>query len=167
MKFRHRIPPEIAAAIELGSGEKPLAWASDDAGRYVVATHQSLILQRRPPVYERIGWEEIDQASYEDGVLNLTLVPDPSGAAARLRIRVGDDVELPIAVRDRVTASIVVNQHVRLRGRKGVRIVARRRAGEADLRWGFVFDSGLEPQDQLRERAEALVEQVRQESGLG
>ena len=147
-------------------GDRPLAWATDEAGRHIVATEQSLILQRNPPAYEHIGWESIDRVSYADGVMSLTLVPDPAGPAASLRVPVGDARELPVAVRDRVTASIVVNQHLPLQGRKGLRVVARRRAGETDLRWGFVFDPGLEVDDHLLSRAGGLVEQVRKESGL-
>lgn len=160
------MPGEIAAVVELSPGDRALAWATDDAGRHIVATEQALILQRNPPAYESIGWEAIDQASYADGVMSLTLVPEFDGTANRLRVPIGDALDLPIAVRDRVTASIVVNQHVPLNGRKGLRVVARRRTGEPELRWGYVLDTGVEDDEHLRSRAAGLVEQVRRESGL-
>ena len=166
MKIRRRIPSEIATAVGIERADRALAWTTDGNGRYIVATEGSLILQRNPPSYERIGWEAIDQASYADGVLSLTLLPQGDDAPAHLRIPVGDEPELPIAVRDRVTASIVLNQHVPLQGRRGVRVVARRRSGDRDLRWGYVFDSDLDADAVLRAQAARLVEQVRSESGL-
>lgn len=152
--------------VEIERGERALAWTTDGDGRYIVATERSLILQRNPPGYERIGWETIDQASYAAGVLSLTLLPQGDDPPAHLRVPVGDEPELPIAVRDRVTASIVLNQHFPLQGRRGVRVVARRRSGDSDLRWGYVFDSDLVVDAELREQASRLVEQVRSESGL-
>ena len=131
-----------------------------------MATQQALVLQRNPPTYERIGWESIERASYAEGVLAVALVPDTNGTVARLRIPIGDALDLPVVVRDRVTASIVINQHMALQGRKGVRVVARRAADGSALRWGYVFDAGLVADDHLRAQAEQVLEQVRQESGL-
>jgi hypothetical protein len=167
VKLPRRIPDEISSAVALDRGERALAWTTDDQGRHIVATDRGLVLQRRPPAYDRIDWELIDQASYDDGVISLTLVPDGDGAVTHLRVPVGDAPELPIAVRDRVTASIVVNQHVPLEGRKGVRVVARRGSVNEELRWGYVPDSGLVLDDVLQARARELVDEVRAESGLG
>jgi len=166
VKWRRGIPTEIGAAVDLDRGERPLAWTTDTAGRHIVATDHDLILQRNPPVYERIGWESIDQASYADGVLTLILVPTEGKPPARLRIPVGDDTKLAVVIRDRVTSSIVVNQHMVLEGNRGVRVVARRRFGESTLRWGYVADSGLTVDQTLRDAADDLVEQVQRESGL-
>ena len=166
VKWRRRIPAEIGAAVELDRGERSLAWTTDMAGRHIVATDHDLILQRNPPVYERIGWESIDQASYADGELSLTLVPTNDEPAARLRIPVGDDTRLAVVIRDRVTSSIVVNQHMMLEGRRGLRVVARRRFGDPRLRWGYVADSGTTLDQTLRAAADDLVEQVQRESGL-
>jgi len=166
VRWRRGIPTEIGAAVDLDRGERPLAWTTDSAGRHIVATDRDLILQRNPPVYERIGWESIDQASYADGVLSLTLVPSNDEPAARLRIPVGDDTKLAVVIRDRVTSSIVVNQHMMLQGNKGLRVVARRRFGDPRLRWGYVADSGMTVDQTFRDAADDLVEQVQRESGL-
>ncbi len=166
MKWRRGIPTEICAAVGLDRGERALAWTTDIAGRHIVATDRDLILQRNPPGYERIGWESIDQASYANEVLSLTLVPADGDPSARLRIPVGDDTKLAVVIRDRVTSSIVVNQHMVVEGNKGLRIVARRRFGDSTLRWGYVADSGMTVDQTFRAAADDLVEQVQRESGL-
>ena len=166
MKWRRGIPTEIGAAVRLDRGERPLAWTTDIAGRHIVATDHDLILQRNPPAYERIGWESIDQASYSDGVLSLTLVSTSGEPPARLRIPVGDDTKLAVVIRDRVTSSIVVNQHMVLEGGGALRVVARRRFGDPTLRWGYVADSGTTLDQTFRDAADDLVEQVQRESGL-
>ena len=168
VQWRKKLPADATSAVALKRGERVLGWVIDDADRYIVATEFDLILQRRPPAYERIGWESIDRVSYADGVLTITLVPDHVGAdGVMLRIPAGDDPQLAIVVRDRVTSSIVLNEHVRLDGRKGIHVVARRRAGDDALRWGYVVDQGLPVDDDLKQRAEGLVKKIRLESGLG
>ena len=86
-------------------------------------------------------------------------------ATTRLTIPAGSDIELPIVVRDRVTASIAVNEHVPLQGEHGVRVVARRRAGESSLRWGYRTDPQLARTPELQVEAAEAVQLVR--NGLG
>ena len=104
----------------IGRRERVLGWAVDEGGRHVAATESDLLLQRRPPEYERIGWEAIDGVTYSEGVMTVTLVPsEVGGTRAKLRIRLADSAQLPIVVRDRVTSSIVVNEHITIDGRQG------------------------------------------------
>ncbi|HVQ88417.1 MAG TPA: hypothetical protein VMT88_09565 [Actinomycetes bacterium] len=166
MKWLSRIPSEIADAVALTRDERPLAWTTDAGGRHIVATEGDLILQRNPPAYDRIGWEAIDKASYADGMLSISLVPDGEGRVGRLQIPVGDDTKMAVVIRDRVTSSIVLNQHIALDGKHGLRVVARRRAGDEELRWGYVFDEGFVPSTATQASIDDLVEQVRLESGL-
>ena len=166
MKWLHRLPAEIASAVELNADERPLAWTTDSAGRHIVATESDLILQRTPPRYARIGWESIDRATYDGGQLWLTLVPDRDENAAQLQIPLGDETKLAVVIRDRVTSSIVLNQHVAIDNQKGLRVVARRRAGDPILRWGYVIDDGVELTKELQQHANNLLEQVRVESGM-
>ena len=163
-----RIPDEDLRAIGLNPRERILAWTTDPEGRYLVATESDLILQRRPPDYARIGWEQIEQASFKDGSL-IVDVADGSDldAITRLTIPAGTHIELPIVVRDRVTASIAVNEHVPLQGNDGVRVVARRRAGEGSLRWGYRTDPQLARTPELEAEAEQAVKRVREGLGVG
>jgi len=166
MRLRHRLPREIADAVPLARGEKVLAWATDDAGRHIVATDLGLVLQRHPPGYERLNWDAIERASLDEGVLALRLVSANGGAGESLAIPLGDQRDLAVALRDRLTASIVLNQHFPLRGRRGVRIVARRSPETGDLSWSWLLDTGLDPDDDLTTEAQDILERVRRESGI-
>ena len=159
------LPDEVKAALGLVPGERVLAVGTDPEGRYLVATDRDLLLQRRPPEYHRIGWETVDKATFDDGTLRL-LGRDAAGDTFRLRIPLEQPGELPEVVRDRVTSSIVLSQHVALQGEDGVRVTARRRPGEPDLRWGYRLDDGLVDAPPMRSLAEQALLAVRRDSGL-
>lgn len=139
-----------------GKGERVLAVAGD-----TVATNAALYLPGADGT-TRLPWERIEQAAWREGVL---VVREAGGA--RHAVRLADPGLVPEAVRERVTAAIVVSTHVRLPG-GGVRIVGRRPpAGNGEPRWAFVFDRGLDPADPgLRAQAEQALEEIRRQTGL-
>ena len=124
MKFRKQsLPESVRDQLKLRPRERILAWADDGSGRAVVASETALHLQRVPPRYSRFGWEQIERVGYEAGVLTITLTPELDSAT--LRVPVGEDRHLPVVIRDRVTASVLVDRHVALLGDDGVRIVGK------------------------------------------
>lgn len=142
--MRWRQPPleaDVRERLDLGPKERILAWVDDGAGRPVVASEAALHVQRVPPEYSRLGWEQIERASYDSGV--LTVVLGPELGTATLRIPVGEGRDLPVVVRDRVTASVVVDRFVALDEAAGVRIVGRRGA-DRKVTWRLDLDPGLE-----------------------
>jgi hypothetical protein len=140
---REQVDEATRDALALEPGERILAVARDPDGRAVVATNQALWLQRLPPAYSRLPWHEIEHASFADDVLTVARSAASADGAGRLRIPLPDVGRLPGVVRERVTASVVFDQHVRLRGREGVRVVARRRPEGDSLAWSYVVDDGL------------------------
>ena len=51
-------------------------------------------------------------------------------------------------VRERVTASVVLQRHVAVTGSRGLRVIARRApSGHGDLVWIYEFDEGVDPDD--------------------
>ena len=62
-------------------------------------------------------------------------------------LKVDDPGRFGQLLRERVDASIVVQRHVPLAGKRGVRIVGRRNPADTDaaVAWNFVLDKGLEP----------------------
>jgi hypothetical protein len=112
-----------------------------------------------------LPWERIGAASWRDDALEVS-VSFPRRTPERLLLRFEEPGRLPEAVRDRVTASIVVNEHVRIDGRLGVRVVGRRRAGQDALVWTLAFDRGLDPDDPwVRGRAEEELARLREMTG--
>ncbi len=49
-------------------------------------------------------------------------------------------------MRERVTASVVLQRHVPLTGRRGLRVIARRAPrGDRPLAWFYEYDEGVDP----------------------
>ena len=71
-------------------------------------------------------------------------------------------------MRDRVTASVVLQRRVVVRDRLGLVVVARRAPnGSGDLTWAYELDAGLDPDDPVvRSAAEAGLRSAAEELGL-
>jgi hypothetical protein len=163
--FRRPKPPaEVTARLE--RHDRLLAWGTLDGGGYAAATRLGL-LYGGPHGYEgRLGWHEIDKVAWADGVMEI--IPDTEVADGvveplpPLRLVFTEPGEMPVVVRDRVTRSIVVNTHHRFGGGGGVRVLARRVAGQDGLRWLLRYDRGTDRENpELRAEAEALLAEVR------
>lgn len=147
----------------MGRGERVLARALTPDGREVVATAQALYL----PEAIRIGWERVEHATWRDGILHVWELTVGDEESSTHHVRLDEPRALPETVRERVQASIVISHHVPLRGRLGVRVVARRAEGQDGVTWTLVFDSGLDPADPgLRAAAEQALEQIKRQTGI-
>ncbi|MEU8354927.1 hypothetical protein AB0C27_02845 [Nonomuraea sp. NPDC048882] len=157
MSLFRRLPADVRRSLDIAKGERVLTFAAAEAG-HLVATNLALHL----PGGTRLPYEEIDRASWdEDGLLVIT-----TGGVRHFE-RVTEPRMMPETVRERVNSTIVVNKHVQLPGRGGVRLVARRRPGGEMLGWTLVFDDGLDPADPgLRAQAEQALEGVRRSMGV-
>jgi hypothetical protein len=180
---RRSLPADVRLALGLARGEHVIAYApaeppssaSGGPPTYAVATDRALYLPGPESGYERLGWETIARATFgEDGVLHVTPAGEPGSAPPVHRLLLEEPGRLPDAVHDRVTSTIVVSHHVRLRGRAGVRLIARRRPGAVatgpvaeELVWSMSFDKGLDPSDPevLDAAADALAD-VRRQMGV-
>ncbi|TDD76799.1 hypothetical protein [Actinomadura rubrisoli] len=157
--LRGRVPSGLA----LQRGERPLASAPTRGGSHVVATTTALHLPTESGGFTRLPWEHVDQASWKDGWLH---VHETSGGAEH-HVRLTDPGSVPETVRERVTSTIAVSHHAKLPGGAKVRIAGRRPASGGDVRWSFVFDAGLDPDDPgLRAQAEQALQDLRRQTGL-
>ena len=166
----HGTPPQVRALV--GPGERVLAWCSDPSGRPLVASTRALYLAGDGGSHERLPYEQVATAGWEDPVLEVVTV---GPRRRRMVVRLEEPGLVPTIVRDRVTASVVLSEHVRLVGEAGARITARRPpasaaspAGEPDqVSWNVVFDPGLDPADpQVRTAADRAIEELRATTGL-
>ncbi|MBK9740539.1 MAG: hypothetical protein IPO93_13745 [Actinobacteria bacterium] len=82
-------------------------------------------------------------------------------------MRVDQARDLPAAVRDRVTASVVISDRVALGEGAKALLVARRGSDDGEIRWSVVFDAGLDPRDPtLRAAADEALAQLRDSLGI-
>jgi hypothetical protein len=160
---RNRLPAPVREALELARGERPLAFAPTRGGSYVVATGVALHLPTGDGGFVRLPWERIDRATWEKGRL---AVHETSGGPVH-HIGLTDPGSVPETIRERVTSTIVVNHPATLPGGGRLRITGRRSPATGELRWSFVFEAGLDPDDPgLRAQAEQLLEDLRRQTGL-
>ncbi|SEL72005.1 hypothetical protein [Nonomuraea pusilla] len=157
MSIFRRLPADVRESLATEPGERVLTFASSGGG-HVVATTLALYLSDGT----RVPYEEVDKASWDEDGLSLSTMD-----GARHTERIAEPRMLPETLRERVNATIVVNKHVNLPGRGGVRLVARRRPGGEVLGWTLVFDEGLDARDPgLRAQAEQALEGVRRSMGV-
>ena len=147
MRLRRRPPITVAA------GERVLAWAPakfGEATEGVVAGTRDALYVHRPGSDQRVPWEDVEAAEWdrETEVLRVSEVGSWGEPRPEHRLTISEPGRLLQLVRERVTASIVLQRHVPVRGRLGVRVIARRAPrGDQPIRWLFEYDAGIDPTD--------------------
>ena len=144
-------------AIDLGPGEKLLAWTESAAGDVVGGTRDALYVPSG-----RVPWEQVEAADWnkETSVLRVSEVGTWGEPRPAYELTMTEPGRLLELVRERITASVVLQRHVAIRGKRGVRVIARRAAaGSRELSWLFEYDEGIDPEDPFVEHAaqEALA----------
>lgn len=166
-------------------------WAVDPAGAKVLAaapsstpsawllgtrTHLVEVAEPEPgpgefesPDQPRVWrWEQVQAADWDQDTSRLTVCE--VGEFGRPREEVSyvlDDAGgLLQLIRERITASVVLQRHVPVVGKRGFRVIARRSPTGGPLRWMHEYDEGVDPADPVvvRLAAEAL-DQARTEAG--
>ena len=140
MKLRRTVPP-----VEVGAGEKVLAHAAATEGP-VAATRVALYL----PDGRRIPWEQVEVADWDldSETLRVSEVGTWGEVRPSYTFTLAEPTRLLQLVRERVTASVVLQRHVPIRGKRGVRVIARRSpTGSGALSWLFEYDAGIDPGD--------------------
>ena len=144
-----RLPAGVATSLGVPRGEKVIAWGSgsesdSDDVTYAVATTRALYVQS---ARGRVPWHRVSRASWDDPMLDVELLEGGGRAGDVVRVRLDDARDLPPAVHDRVTGSVIVSERVELTDGAGARMVARRDSDDGSIHWSVVFDAGLDPQD--------------------
>jgi hypothetical protein len=132
----------------LARGERLLAWAETTSGALIGGTRDALYLPDREP--PRLPWEEISTADWntDEREFRVLEVGTFGELQPEHRLALEDPDRLLTLVRERVTASIVVQRHVPVRGRLGVRVLGRRApGGKGPIAWFVDYDDGLDPSD--------------------
>ncbi|GAB7006154.1 hypothetical protein JCM18899A_36270 [Nocardioides sp. AN3] len=129
-------------SVPVASGERVLATAPVAGSQEVLAgTREALYLPGR-----RLAWEHMRAATWdqESGVLTVT---EAGEGRAVHRLRLDSPARLLQLVRERVTASLLLERVVPL-PLGTARVVARRGAGgERTLTWSVEFDDLADPED--------------------
>ena len=143
-----RVPPEVVAAAGLGDRERVLAGTATSDGRWLLGTHEALYVVGRE--HTRIPWEQVERADWDRD--EERLVVSEVGEFGRVRPEHRFAVEEPglllELLRERVTASVVLQRRVLVEARRGVTVIGRRSpVGEGSISWSYEFDPGVDPED--------------------
>jgi hypothetical protein len=136
--------------VEVGKGERLLAWAPVVGGGWAAGTRDAIYLLDR-----RVPWEQVQTADWDrdEGRLRVREVgtwgePRPQHELTISDHAAKDADRLLQLLRERVSASVLLSRHVRVTGRRGVRIIARRApSGRSDVQWLYEYDEGVDPED--------------------
>ena len=184
------VPHDVVARAGLPRGTKVLAAAGDRAGTWLLGTRDHLVVvpsvvepvdpgspvvEPGSPVVEpvetrHIPWEHVESAEWrrDDDRLRVSEIGEYGRPRPVHEFLIDDPGQLLTFVRERVTASVVLQRRVVVRDRRGLTVVARRApGGTGDLTWAYELDEGLDPDDPVvREMAERGVRTAAEELGL-
>lgn len=172
MRSRRRTPPpaEVVRAAALPRGERVLASAVGTDGSWLLGTRARLVLVDAAGAAVDLPWEQVEDAGWDQETSRLQV--REAGEFGRPRREWTPTVtdEEPRAflqlLRERVTASIVVQRQVAVRGKRGVVVACRRNPTGGPLHWTATFEPGVEPDDpEVHAAAEDLLARVRAELG--
>ena len=162
------LPDEVRRRAHLPRGERVLARAAAPDGTWLLGTRDALVLVE-PATTIRLPWEQVEHAEWDRDTDRLRVVevgrfrrPQPTHS-----FTVPDPGSLLELVRERVTASVLLQRRVRVRGRQGLLVVARRPPrGGTDVTWSWEPDPGLDPDDpEVHEAADRAIREAQDELG--
>ncbi|KRF00011.1 hypothetical protein ASG88_11430 [Nocardioides sp. Soil777] len=150
-----------APDLVVGPGERVLAWCRTVDDGVLAGTRDALYLDVGGDVI-RIPWEQVEAADWDadTDVLRVSLVGSWGEQRVEHDLSLTEPGRLLELVRERVTASVVLQRHVPIDGRRGVRVIGRRAPrGDAPIEWLYEYDEGVDPGDPAvrTAAAEALV----------
>jgi len=150
---------------------KVLAWAAAGDGTWLAGTRDALHLIPTDVDSVTVPWERVLTADWdnEERLLTVERVEEFGHPASTWSFLVDEPGAILVLLRERVTASIVLQQRVDIRKKKGVTVIARRPPGGAGtITWAFQFDSGIDPADPgVMDQAEAALREAKESLGLG
>jgi hypothetical protein len=153
----------------VAAGEKLLAWAESSSGAVAAGSRDALYIATDMGEETRVPWEQVEAADWDRDASRLRVSEVGTWGEQRVEhsLIIEEPGQLLELVRERVTASVVLQRHVPLTGRRGLRVIARRAPrGDRPLTWFYEYDEGIDPADpSVRAAAEAALTAARDEVG--
>jgi hypothetical protein len=165
------VPPEVAAQV----GGRVLAGVQAVDGTWILGGRSELVLIAAAaggsaPAETRVPWEQVEGADWdrEGSRLRITEVgrygePRPSYV---FTLPEEEPTTLLQLIRERVTASVVLQRGHLVAGKRGLKVIGRRSPVGGPIGWMYEYDEGIDPSDPgVVEAADALLRQAREDVG--
>ena len=158
----------LVPSVTVPRGEKVLAMTTATDGAVLAGTRDAFYVVRDGET-RRVPWEQVEAANWDRDTDTFRLSEVGSWGEERPvhTATLTDPGRLLELVRERVTASIVLQRHVAVTGRRGLRVIARRAPhGRDPVRWIYEYDEGVDPTDPaVRAAAEEALAAAQLEVG--
>jgi hypothetical protein len=157
------LPAEVRSAVR----GRPLASARAEDGTWLVGTRDALFLVGPAPVCLR--WERVLRADWDQDTSTLTVerveeYGEPTTTWAFVLPEPGGVVPL---LRERVSASVVLQRRVPLEKKRGLTVIARRPPSGGAVTWAYQLDPGVDPADPaVAAAAEEALRDAQESLGL-
>jgi hypothetical protein len=156
-------------SVDVSSGERVLAFATATDGGVLAGTRDAFYVVSDGET-RRVPWEQVEAAHWDRDTDTFRLTEVGSWGETRpVHIATIDEPgRLLELVHERVTASVVLQRHVPVSGRRGLRVIARRApSGAGGIQWVYEYDEGVDPDDpSVRRVAREALEVMRRDVGL-
>ena len=113
-------------------------------------------------------WEQIEDAAWDNdaSLLRITTIGEYGEPRPSYTFEMQDPALLLQLLRERVTASIVLQRRVPVRGQLGLTVIGRRSPVGGVVEWMHAYDPGLDPVDpEVAAIADEALAQARAEVG--
>ena len=166
-----RSGPDLPPVVRSGVRGRPLAAAEAEDGAWLVGTRDALqAVDQHGATTMALRWEQVHRADWDTdtSTLQVEQVEDygrPLSAYSFVLAEPGALLEL---VRERVTASVVLQRRTEVQRKRGFSVIGRRApAGGGEVSWAYEFDKGVDPDDPaVMARAEAALRDAKESLGL-
>jgi hypothetical protein len=163
-------PADVVARAGLPDGERVLAATSARDGRWLLATRRRLVVVPPDGPVETVGWEQVEAADWsrDEDRLRVSQVGEYGERRPVHEFVLDEPGKFLALLRERVTASVVLQRRVVVRGKQGLFVVARRVPDTGEITWAYELDAGVDPDDpEVRRLAELGLQAAAEELGLG
>lgn len=146
-----RPPAEVVGAAGLPRGEKVLAHGHD-GDRWLLGTRAALVVVEGVQRTACLPWETVQAADWDKdtNTVRVTEVGEYGRPRAAYQFVLDNPALLLQLIRERVTASVVLQQGHLVSGKRGFKVIGRRSpTGVGPISWMFEFDAGIDPDDPL------------------
>ena len=156
-------------SVAVARGERVLASATTAEGTVLAGTRDAFYVVTDGDT-RRVPWEQVEAAGWDRDTDTFRLSEVGSWGEQRPvhTATLNEPGRLLELVHERVTASVVLQRHVSLGGRRGLRVIARRApSGAGGVQWVYEYDEGVDPDDPaVRAAAREALELARRDVGL-
>ncbi len=143
-----RAPADVVEVAGLARGEKVLAFAQD-GNRWLLGTRAALVIVEPAADPTRLGWEQIQAADWvkDESVLTISEVGEYGLPRASYRFTLENPALLLQLIRERVTASVVLQRGHLVDGKRGFKVIGRRSPDGGPISWMHEYDAGIDPDE--------------------